>query len=44
MAGQVPGQFGGVVGGPVDQACLAAAQERHADQVQARAGRHAAAR
>ena len=36
------GQLGGVGRRPVDQARLTAAQERHADQVQARAGRHAA--
>src|SRR6476659_71405 len=42
MAGEVRGQLGGIVRRPVYQARLAAAEERHADQVQARAGRHAA--
>ncbi len=36
------GQLGGVVRCPIYQARLAAAQERHADQVQAWAGRHTA--
>ena len=36
------GQLGGVRGGAVDEAGLAAAQERHADQVQTRRGRDTA--
>src|SRR6266702_7577638 len=42
MAGEVRGQLGGVVRCPIYQARLAAAQERHADQIQAWAGRHTA--